>query len=187
MIYPEKLTCFLHTLQASFDLQEYLDLPEDHPTRKAALGAFRADCASIYRQRKSRFKSANFTTKGGIESLDTLATAPPAGMELEEWEKLLCFYTREDRVKRAATNKTNRSKQAVGTQGRRSISLTHDRALVRSVLTKVNHVFVFFYANSLPFLQAKHHNQKNEGPPPTWEETWASTHRLQPPEVRVIT
>lgn len=72
-----------------------------------------------------------------MDAVDTLQTAPPAGMAPDEWEKLLRFYTREDRVRRAATNKDNRSKQSVGTQGRRSISLAHDRALVRLVLTKV--------------------------------------------------
>lgn len=82
---PEKLTCFFHTLQESFDLQQYLDLPDDDPTRKAALLAFRADCLSIYRQRKAKNKSAYFTERGGIDALDTLESAPPAGMQLEEW------------------------------------------------------------------------------------------------------
>ena len=122
-------------------MDQYLELDEDDPTRKAAKLAFRADAASIYRQRKSKFKSQHFTARGGVGSADTLQTAPPAGMDPEEWRKLLRFYTRDDRVKRA---KTNRSKQAVGTQGRRSISLAHDRALVRLVLTKVYNSCVFF-------------------------------------------
>nr|XP_043611528.1 uncharacterized protein LOC122583164 [Erigeron canadensis] len=153
----------LEEVQRYFVMDQYLELDEDDPTRKAAKLAFRADAASIYRQRKSKFKSQHFTARGGVGSADTLQTAPPTGMDPEEWGKLLSFYTRDDRVKRAETNKTNRSKQAVGTQGRRSISLAHDRAL------------------------AKHHNEKKEGPPPTWESTWAATHRLQPPEVAVYT
>nr|XP_043613559.1 uncharacterized protein LOC122585493 [Erigeron canadensis] len=55
----------LEEVQRYFAMDQYLELDEDDPTRKAAKLAFRADAASIYRQRKSKFKSQHFTARRG--------------------------------------------------------------------------------------------------------------------------
>ena len=101
----------------------YLDPTAPEPLREAVKSSIEADCQGLYRQKKTRFKDKWFTKRGGLDHAAELEDAPPTGMPIEDWRRLLATYTREDRVARAERNRHNRSLQPyMGTHGRKSIA-----------------------------------------------------------------
>ena len=116
---------YFYKLQTRFKLDHFIQIPNPQdPIRRGFRLCVDRDCSDQYRLRKSQFKRAHFSKKGGLDAVPQLEQAvPPEGMSQEDWRALLGYYQREDRVKQSARNSKNRGKQVLaGTHGRKSYS-----------------------------------------------------------------
>jgi len=126
-------------------MDQYLDPPAPEPLQLAVRNSIDACAKEMYRTRKTRFKDKYFTKRGGLGNLAALESMPPTGMDIEEWRRLLAFYSREDHLARAERNRTNRSLQPyMGTHGRKSFALHREEWAVS---------YIFLYCSTYIYIR----------------------------------